>query len=987
MATVKSDISLQVKNNLNRTATFSILGGTQDPSNGQANANTIYEWDLSAETFANTTAITIEASTITNPTITNYEAVNQDGAITDLETAVRILNTLNLGVFNLDGNTIWIIDDINVFGNIEILVSLSFDINVFVQEAYNYFDPLGKTPLVDFQTRYTSVIQQAVDTIPDFVDFVESQGWSLCYPTNAEQIDIVRVSAGSFFYVTDIGGVLTTNEATSGTSISQNGLENTLLYTSDITIWETLQDISFNAPLLPAEDCYIFKFIFEATIQTSFLANNVPPPATNGWIAVDSSYFVNAENQDIVVELDTDGALTLYGEQFPNVVQPSGYDLIFRSINDRIELIPDAFGVDLLAFNSMSADSELNIRGIFGNSGFIGIQTDFLTLIDAFGLTLAFTIDNDVALPVSQKAILPVNFNTKFVPVTNPYDSFSIEGEGATNINDPEIQFTNITTPLVLGFDRFNFDKSVIQTLPPIEQMGFVFGLLYRLRLSLANQNTALLGVGFDMQYFNNWFFELGTQTFLSQNSADTGGGLGQILTSVGNTYVLSGQGLYGYNALLDCGFTINTPIGAVGTNSFSFSQKEGELLRVRTISAIGQSTFEITSAQKNQAELVSPSIAFAVGIELIDYPAPALGNDNNAIFTLDPTLDCTSFYIGALPTFTANECMTTFLVGNGVFNVGIDLSIFIVCGLTITMPLFASSNLGDAYGLFQRDFSGLNGNNVSTYLEINAFRINVTTITNSIIQPYGSNALFNIAVNGFIPSIPAVRFIGCDFGTDEVEFATNPSPLDLLLPVLSRCQDGITFQNTTFHYVATPSTPTIRFNINNDATFGVPTQSALLGTSIIQNTTFNEFGGDRISLRTNYNGGGDTLSSLAFINNAELTEVVLANSSTAVPPPCGLNFNNNPLLTEIVFTAYNMTSFTITGTLPLVSILEVQDNDLPSADLDSIIVALDNNGLNNGTLDYSNQTGGASPNIGVSGVAYNNLIVKGWTVTGNVPI
>ena len=982
MANVKSDISLQVKNNLNRTATFSILGGTQDPSNGQANAKTIYEWDLTAETFANTTVITIEASTITNPVIINYEVQNQDGAITDLQTVVRLLNTLNLGVFNLDGNTIWIIDDVNIFGNIEVLVSLSFDINVFVQEAYNYFDPLGKTPLVDFQTRYTSVIQQAVDTIPDFVDFVESQGWSLCYPTNANEISIQRFSAGSFFYITDIGGVLTTNEATSGTSITQNGLENTLLYTADISIWTTLQEIEFLAPLLPTEDCYIFKFIFETTNGTRFLDDGF---SANGWTPVDSTYFVNAENQNLNIQLDTDGALTLYGDEFPNIVQPNGYDLFFTSINDRIELIPDLFGDDFVVFNNMSSDSRLNLRGLFGNSGIIRLNLGTLNLIDAFGFSLDFTIDNDVALPVSQKVFLPIDFNTKFDQVANIYDNFNIEGEGATNINDPEIVYQNTLTQLELAFDRISFNQSITDNLPPIEQIGFVFGLLYRLRLDLNNQNTALLGVGFDMQYFNNWFFELGSQTFLSQNTADTTGGLGNIITSAGNTFVLSGQGYYGYNALLDCGFTINTPVGAITNNIFTFTQKEGELLRVRTISAVGQSTFEITSATKNQAEVVSPSTFFAVGTELIDYPAPALGNDNNAIFTLDPTLDCTSFYIGALPPFTANECMTTFLVGNGVFNLGVDLGIFFICGLTITIPILGSGN-GDSYGLFQRDFSGLNGNNVSNYLELNAFRINVTDII-GLSPPFNSFALFNIGVNGIIPSIPTVRFIGCDFGTDDTEFATNPSPLDLLLPVGARCQGGIVFQNTTFHYVATPSTPTIIFNINNDATLGVPNQTALLGTSQFNNTTFNEFGGDRISLRTNYDGGGDTLSSLAFINNAELTEVVLANTSVAVPPPCSLTFNNNPLLTEIVFTAYNLTNFTITGTLPLVSILEVQDNDLPSADLDSIIVALDNNGLNNGTLDYSNQTSGASPNIGVSGVAYNDLIAKGWTVTGNVPI
>ena len=66
---------------------------------------------------------------------------------------------------------------------------------------------------------------------------------------------------------------------------------------------------------------------------------------------------------------------------------------------------------------------------------------------------------------------------------------------------------------------------------------------------------------------------------------------------------------------------------------------------------------------------------------------------------------------------------------------------------------------------------------------------------------------------------------------------------------------------------------------------------------------------------------------------------------------------------------------------------MNVNDNDLNTVDLDNIIVALDNNGLTLGNLDYSNQTGGASPNIGVSGSAYNNLLLKGWTVVGNVPI
>lgn len=979
MANVKSDISLQVKNNLNRTATFSILGGTQDPSNGQANAKTIYEWDLTAETFANTTVITIEASTITNPVVINYEVQNQDGLITDLQTVVRLLNTLNLGVFNLDGNTIWIIDDVNIFGNIEVLVSLSFDINVFVQEAYNYFDPLGKTPLVDFQTKYTSVIQQAVDTIPDFVDFVESQGWSLCYPTNANEISIIRFSAGSFFYVTDIGGVLTTNEATSGTSITQNGLENTLLYTADISIWTTLQEIEFLAPLLPAEDCYIFKFIFESTIATRFLDDGL---SVNGWTPVDSTYFVNAENQDLNIQLDTDGALTLYGDEFPNIVQPNGYDLFFTSINDRIELIPDGFGTDIVVFNNMSSDSRLNLRGIFGNSGIIRLDIGSLNLINAFGFSLDFTIDNDVALPVSQKVLLPIEFNNKFEQVANIYDNFNIEGEGATNINDPEIEYQNLLTQLKLSFDRISFNQSITANLPSIEQFGFVFGLLYRLRLDLNNQNTALLGVGFEMQYFNNWFFELGSQTFLSQNTADTTGGLGNIITSAGNTFVLSGQGYYGYNALLDCGFTINTPVGAVTPNILTFTEKEGEQVLIETQSGLGQSTFELTRAIKNQSQSVTTSNNVGIGVEEIIQGAT--GGDGNVIFTIDPTLDCLTTYIGSNPKTSTANVLTTFICGGGIFNLGINQGIFTIQGFTLTLPIYPLSGVGDAYGLFQRDFSGLNGNN-TTELAIKSYRINTTQLVNTLVQPYGSNALFNIGINGIVPSIPAVSFQNCEFGTAVDDSTVNPSPLDILFPILARINVSTSFIDCTFNYNTVINT--INFNINNNATLGVPTQTALCGLCAIDNTSFTTAGNDIIILNSNYNGAGDTLGNLQLRNNTILQQVKLISSATALPPACSITLDSNPFLILFYFQNYNMTSFTIVGGLPLVDDFRVNNNDLPSADLDSIIVALDNNGLNNGILDYSNQTSGASPNIGVSGVAYNDLIAKGWTVTGNVPI
>jgi len=980
MASVKSDISLQIKNNLNRTATFSILGGTQDPSNGQANAKTIYEWDLTAETFANTTVVRIEASTIDNPVIINYEVQNQDGAITDLETVVRLLNTLNLGVFNLDGNTIWIIDDINIFGNLEVLISLSFDINVFVQDAYNYFDPLGKTPLVDFQAQYTSVIQQAVNTIPDFVDFVESQGWGLCYPTNASNINLNRFTAGSIFLTTDTGGVLATNEYPSGTSFIVNGFDNALLYAPDVNSFKSLQSLNFDAPLLPTVDAYIFKYLFEAPAFLSFGQN---PALNNGFQFLDPSYFPSPTTfgtHSFRMPPFGTNQLNLYGTQFPNLnIQAGVYNITASQSNADIDLINVNSSV---VFDILGDSSNLVLSSIIESvTSTIFVDFNSLSLVgdnQSISLTSTDTFQ--------QQFQLDSDFNTKFdygggvSPLSGQTLVIGCVGGGTGAF----IQYDDDITPLNLRFKSIDFSDSSTNNLPPIGtgngQIGSVYGLLYTLRLNLENQLN--LALGFDMQYFNNWFFELGTQTFLSQNSADTSGLFGNILTAT-NTFVLSGQGYYGYQALIDCGFTITTPVGAITNNILTFTQKEGELLLVRTISALGQSTFEVTSATKNQAEIVSTSSLVVVGTEVINFPAPALGEDNNCIFTIDPTLDCTSFYIGTNPPLLSTECMTTFICGNGVFNAGVDFGIFTVNGLTITLPNHPTTSGGDAYGLFQRDFSGLNGNNVSVQLSIRYFRINLTKLANTLVQPYGSNALFNVEVNGVNPSIPEINFSFCEFGTSTPDNNFSPDPLGLLLPIGATCQNGIGFSNCTFNYANPPLIPDIIFNINDNG----DTQQALLGSSTIENTTFGTFGSDRIQLRTNYNGTGDSISSLTFQTLPQLQSVQLVNSSTAIPPPCSLTFNGVVNLTQIIFQNYNMTNLNLTSALPSVSNVLVNDNNLPSADLDNIIVTLDNNGLTGGILDYSNQTGGASPNIGVSGLAYNNLITKGWTVTGNVPI
>jgi len=674
--------------------------------------------------------------------------------------------------------------------------------------------------------------------------------------------------------------------------------------------------------------------------------------------------------------------LNLYGTEFPKLnIQAGVYNISASQSASEIDLINVNSEV---VFDNLGQSTNLVLSNLRQSAtNIFDIKFASLTLI---GDNQSISITSTDA--IQQTINLDSNFNTVFNYGSGSFGQTLRIGcvAGGTGAF---ISYDDDTTPLNLKFKSILFDESSTTNLPPIGtgggQIGYVFGLLYTLRLELEEQLNLLAGR--EMEYFNNWFFELGTQNFLSQNSADTSGIFGNILTAGTNSFVLSGQGYYGYQALIDCGFTITTPVGAIKNNVMTFTQKEGELLLVRTISALGQSDFEVTSASKNQAEVVDNSVFTAIGQEQIQYSAPALGEDNNCIFTSDPSLDCTSFYIGTNPSFTSTNCMTTFICGNGVFNAGIDMDTFNLNGLTITLPIYPSTSLGDAYGLFQRDFSGLNGNNVSVRLVIVYFRINVTQLANTLVQPYGSNALFNIAINGIIPSIPSLTFSNCEFGTDFNDTSVSPSPLDLLIPVGARCNNGIDFNLCQFNYTASTFGGEIEFNINNNATLGIPTQTALLGTSTIENTTFGAFGNDTIRLNTNYNGAGDTLSDLTFKDNADLVAVKLTNGATAVPLPISITFDNNPQLNTIVFQNYNLNNINILGGLPSVDRMNVNDNDLNTVDLDSIIVELDNNGLTNGNLDYSNQTGGASPSIGVSGLAYNNLIAKGWTVTGNVPI
>ena len=195
MASISGNINIQVKNNLDREANFSLLGGVQDPTNGQANATTLYEWDLSTEPFVNKEAVQIQARNVENNDLITYTVENPEGEITNAQTVVDLLNTLLIGEFNVkDNTTVWIINDLNVYGDLTVAIQPNFQASQFVIDAYNYFNPqaINLQTELEFTTLYQGIFDYAIANISNFVNNILGSGYGLCYPFVGDTLKITN---------------------------------------------------------------------------------------------------------------------------------------------------------------------------------------------------------------------------------------------------------------------------------------------------------------------------------------------------------------------------------------------------------------------------------------------------------------------------------------------------------------------------------------------------------------------------------------------------------------------------------------------------------------------------------------------------------------------------------------------------------------------------------------------------------------------------
>lgn len=113
---MKDNITLKIQNNLQFNANVPILGGVQDTASGQVNSGTLYEYDLSAETFFGITSLSLTVTTVTNPTAQIF--VKKEAQITSIKQVVEILNTFNVGVFNYSNEIIFITNSYYQYGTL-----------------------------------------------------------------------------------------------------------------------------------------------------------------------------------------------------------------------------------------------------------------------------------------------------------------------------------------------------------------------------------------------------------------------------------------------------------------------------------------------------------------------------------------------------------------------------------------------------------------------------------------------------------------------------------------------------------------------------------------------------------------------------------------------------------------------------------------------------------------------------------------------------
>jgi hypothetical protein len=95
MITKKSRITLEIISNMPVDAQISLLGGPYDPAASSVNSNTLFQWDITGQSFSGLILATIQYRKVG---VIPYTTLNLPIPTSFID-LVRILNLQNLGVF------------------------------------------------------------------------------------------------------------------------------------------------------------------------------------------------------------------------------------------------------------------------------------------------------------------------------------------------------------------------------------------------------------------------------------------------------------------------------------------------------------------------------------------------------------------------------------------------------------------------------------------------------------------------------------------------------------------------------------------------------------------------------------------------------------------------------------------------------------------------------------------------------------------------
>jgi surface protein len=109
-------INLKIKNNTSLTQQVNILG-ILTPNKFANVSDALYSFDLSTEVFTATTTVSIVISNTSNPTPITYTVTP---TTTNIQGVVDALNTLNQGIFQYSGTTIYVSSSYYIYGSISV---------------------------------------------------------------------------------------------------------------------------------------------------------------------------------------------------------------------------------------------------------------------------------------------------------------------------------------------------------------------------------------------------------------------------------------------------------------------------------------------------------------------------------------------------------------------------------------------------------------------------------------------------------------------------------------------------------------------------------------------------------------------------------------------------------------------------------------------------------------------------------------------------